>query len=55
LFPDAELIAGVCDGDKLFMTIFVYPTEDMAEAAKKARDSMLHSAPRVLTDILSLE
>ena len=55
LFPDAELIAGVRTGDKSFMTISVYPTEDMAEAAKNARDSMLHSAPGLLTDILSLE
>ena len=55
LFPEAELIAGVRTGEKSMMTFSVYPTEEMADEAKIARDSMLRSAPGQLNDILSLE
>ena len=37
------------------MTFSVYPTEEIADEAKIARDSMLRNAPDQLNDILSLE
>ena len=54
LFSGAELIAGVRTGEISIMTFSVYPTEEMAEEWKIARNTTLRSAPGQLNDILSL-